>query len=81
MSRTLLRALFDAFAPSGLARRHTNGLAQVSGCWPARPHASGTPSASIVTANGTLTYMLPGPASNGPDVRLAVSPGSDVQQV
>jgi polyhydroxybutyrate depolymerase len=47
----------------------TPGLAaQTTSCWPARPHASGSSSASIVTADGTRTYLLHVPASyNGAD--------------
>jgi polyhydroxybutyrate depolymerase len=42
--------------------------AQTAGCGPARPHASGSSSASITTADGERTYLLHVPASyNGAD--------------
>jgi poly(3-hydroxybutyrate) depolymerase len=62
----LIACAVAVFAP-GTPRR--GALAeQTTGCWPARPNAAGSASASIETADGTRTYLLHVPATyNGAD--------------
>jgi poly(3-hydroxybutyrate) depolymerase len=52
----------------GLLPYQRVATAQTVGCLPGRPHASGTSSSSITTADGTRTYLLHVPPSyNGGD--------------
>jgi len=72
MSRTLVSIVLVACAVAAFALGTTPPRAalatQPAGCWPARPHDSGSSSASILTADGERTYLLHVPPSyNGVD--------------
>ena len=71
MPRTLLLAVFIVCAVAFVLETspQRGALAvQPAGCWPARPHASGTSSETITTPDGERTYRLHVPPSyNGAD--------------
>ena len=73
MPRSVWLLAISAFVIGALARellpyQGTAAPAPAAGCWPARPHASGSVTASISSADGQRSYLLHVPPSyNGAD--------------